>query len=73
MKSTKKLTTDQFIQRSNDIHNNVYDYSKVEYKNSITKVKIICPHHGEFEQQASYHISGHGCIKCGLYKNTRVN
>ena len=71
MKSTKKLTTDIFTQRSNVIHNNFYDYSKVEYINSATKVKIICPIHGEFEQRPSDHLKGSGCAKCGFYKNTR--
>ena len=25
---------------------------------------IICPKHGEFEQIAQSHMSGHGCSKC---------
>lgn len=54
----------KFILISNDIHNNKYDYSLVDYKNSKTKVKIICPHHGEFEQIAFDHMSGIGCSKC---------
>lgn len=37
-----------FINRSRLIHNNYYDYSKVNYKNSIIKVCITCPKHGEF-------------------------
>ena len=34
------------------------------YKDSNTKVKIICPIHGEFWQIASSHLNGHGCVKC---------
>lgn len=37
-----------FINRSRLIHNNYYDYSKVNYKNSIIKVCITCPKHGTF-------------------------
>ena len=44
----KKLTKEEFINRANSIHNNKYDYSKVEYKGSTIKVCIICPIHGEF-------------------------
>ena len=31
--STKKLTTEEFINKSNIIHNNKYDYSLVNYIN----------------------------------------
>ena len=60
----KSLTTEEFITRSNERHNNKYDYSKVEYVKSADKVKIICPTHGEFEQIARNHIFGQGCPKC---------
>ena len=53
-----------FFDKINKMHNK-YDYSKVEYKNSKTKVCIICPEHGEFWQTPSKHIkSGQGCPKC---------
>jgi len=39
---TQKLTTQEFIKKANAIHKNKYDYSKVNYINSITKVIIIC-------------------------------
>lgn len=44
----KKLTCDDFKERAKLIHGNRYDYSKVDYVNSGTKVCIICPEHGEF-------------------------
>ena len=53
-----------FIDKSNRIHNNKYDYTKVKYVNAFTPVKIICPVHGEYEQVPSYHLSGNGCPKC---------
>nr|DAW74796.1 MAG TPA: Protein of unknown function (DUF723) [Ackermannviridae sp.] len=47
---TKKKTKEEFIQGARKKHGNKYDYSKVEYVNSKTKVCIICskPGHGEF-------------------------
>ena len=60
----KKLTLKDFINKANLIHNNKYDYSKVEYVNSSTKVCIICPKHGEFWQTPHHHLNGHGCSKC---------
>lgn len=41
-----------------------YDYSKVEYVDTHTKVEIICPKHGSFHQVVWDHINGHGCQKC---------
>jgi hypothetical protein len=61
----KKLTTWQFIEKANKIHNNKYDYSLVEYNGINTPVKIICPIHGEFLQIAYVHLITYGCPKCG--------
>lgn len=66
---SKKLTTKEFIKKANIVHNNKYDYSLVDYKNNFTKIKIICPIHGIFEQIPKSHVSkrsnGCGCHKCG--------
>ena len=62
----KKITTKEFIERANLIHNNKYDYSKVNYTHSQEKVIIICPTHGEFTQTAGNHIvKSSGCRLCG--------
>ena len=37
-----KSNTEEFIKKSKEIHDDKYDYSKVEYKNVIEKVIIIC-------------------------------
>ena len=55
----------QFIEKANKYHHNKYDYSLVNYINSITKIKIICPIHGEFEQIPKGHLKG-GCKLCGI-------
>jgi very-short-patch-repair endonuclease len=59
-----KLTQKQFIEKAVKKHNGFYDYSLVKYINATTKVKIICPNHGEFEQQPNNHLFGQGCILC---------
>jgi len=64
----KKLNLDEFIRRSNESHKFKYDYSKVKYSHSHSKVIIICPIHGEFEQIPSDHIIGKGCSKCSNNK-----
>jgi hypothetical protein len=63
--SIKKMDEKKFIEKSKKIHGDKYDYSKVEYINSKTKVCIICPIHGEFWQKPNNHLRGQGCLKCG--------
>ena len=63
-----RMTTEEFVNRSNKIHNNKYDYSLVDYKNSYINVKIICPIHGVFEQTPNHHLFDHGCPKCNQSK-----
>lgn len=61
----KRLTLESFIKSAEKIHNDKYDYSKVDYKNTETKVCIICPEHGEFWQTPHNHISKkQGCPFC---------
>ena len=62
---SKKLTTEEFIERAKEIHGDRYDYSKVNYINNSTKVCIICTEHGEFLQIPNHHLRGHGCPGCG--------
>ena len=45
-------------------HNNKYDYSKTKFSKITEKCTIICPIHGEFEQEFRAHLSGQGCRKC---------
>jgi hypothetical protein len=63
-----KLTKKEFIEKARKIHGDKYDYSKVEYVNTKTKVCIICPEHGEFWQTPASHLRGYGCPKCGHNK-----
>ena len=58
-----------FIEKARQIHNDKYDYSKVNYVNSRTKVCIICPTHGEFWQTPHNHLKGYGCAECGKEKS----
>ena len=61
----RKLTKEDFMNRSSCIHNNKYDYSKFIYINNSIKGIIICPKHGEFCQTPDKHMNGRGCKKCG--------
>ena len=63
----QKLNLSNFINKAKEIHGDKYDYSLVDYVNVKTKVKIICPIHGEFEKAPSNHLhktQQQGCILC---------
>ena len=57
-------TTEEFVGKATQVHNNRYDYSKVQYKNIDTKVIIVCNQHGEFNQTPHSHLQGKECYKC---------
>lgn len=71
-----RLSLDEFIVRSNKIHNNIYDYSKVVYVKNTVKVDIICKNHGVFKMAPANHLNGAGCQKCAnelKSKNSRYS
>lgn len=56
---------EDFILKANIVHNNQYNYSKVEYLNNKTKVIITCLLHGDFIQRPDNHIHlKQGCPEC---------
>lgn len=69
----KKYSLEQFVSKVNSIHNNKYDYSFTDYINVDTKIKIICPIHGIFEQLPKSHLQGRGCPECGNILQANAN
>ena len=62
-------TINEFIEKSIIIHGNKFDYSKVNYVDSKTKIIIICNEHGDFEVRPNNHLSSYqGCPKCQTKK-----
>ena len=62
-----KHSKESFIDKARAVHGDLYDYSKVDYEGSHTRVTIICPDHGPFMQSPSNHFAGKGCPECGKY------
>jgi very-short-patch-repair endonuclease len=53
---------DEFIKKAKKIHGNNYDYSEVNYKNQVVKVKIFCKKCKQFFYQSTQnHLLGFGC------------
>lgn len=65
---SKTKSYSNFIEVANKKHNNKYTYPENEYVNRKSKIKIICPIHGEFIKKAQKHLSGQGCSKCNINK-----
>jgi very-short-patch-repair endonuclease/Zn finger protein HypA/HybF involved in hydrogenase expression len=61
---------EKFEKKASLLHKNVYDYSKINYVNNSTNIKITCKSHGVFEQLPKNHLAGKGCPKCALKNRT---
>lgn len=76
MKSNKRLTTEEYIQRAIKAHGTEkYRYDKTIYINGSTKVEIFCMKHQEYfwTSPTNFIKIKNSCPKCinELYKNTR--
>lgn len=63
-----KKTTEQYIEEALNVHNGRYSYENTIYNGNHHKIKITCPIHGEFEQEAIAHLKGQGCPLCNSEK-----
>jgi very-short-patch-repair endonuclease len=60
-----KLTEEEILTRFIEVHGNLYDYSKMDYTNSKTKIEILCSKHGSFFQAPESHWKlRQGCPVC---------
>ena len=59
-----------FVDDARKVHGDKYIYIEDTYKNGRTKMTMVCPEHGEFEQRPNSHIQGSGCPKCAGFQRT---
>lgn len=67
-KSKLRISKNEWMRRIEEKHGKKFSYPgwnelKVEGQN--TKLQVICPQHGLFEQQLVAHVRSNGCPKCG--------
>ena len=67
-----KKSIEEFIEKAKEIHNDKYDYQKVDYVDNRTNVIIICKEHGEFQQRPNSHLNRSGCRKCGIIRRANI-
>lgn len=68
----KKSNTEEFVEKSNIVHKNVYTYGNTVYDGNDKPVIITCKKHGDFKQIAGYHLDGNGCQECGREKQRQT-
>ena len=62
----RRHSKERFIEKSQKVHGNRYDYSTSRYVNDATQIQIVCRKHGVFKQKANTHLRGSGCPNCAL-------
>ena len=66
------INRDKFINDANIKHDNLYDYTQVQYKNAQTKVTIICAVHGTFNQSPNAHLNCTIACKSCAYEQRKL-
>lgn len=67
----RRMSFEDFKKKANEVHNGKYTYVEESYISASDKLKIICPLHGEFEQDGENHIClRQGCPKCGNFASS---
>ena len=62
---SRRMLLQEFINKSNIVHNNKFDYSITkQFKSQMDKVKILCPIHGKIEVSVHNHLQGSDCMDC---------
>ena len=60
-------TMEDFVSKFRErFPDSAYDFSQAEYRNSKTKIKVICPDHGAFWIPPYDLLRGHGCPICKM-------
>ena len=63
-----QMNREIFLEKARKIHGDRYEYLDIpdEFDPKITTIRVVCPIHGEFLQNARSHYRGSGCKICGL-------
>ena len=69
---SQRKTKEKFIKDAKAVHGDKYNYDKVEFVDTKTKVVITCPIHGDFPMTPNNHTSlKRGCPNCARERNKK--
>lgn len=72
IRTKSKYNNIKYLNIVNEVHNSRYKYPNLNIENITSDfIKIICPIHGVFEQNAYQHKRGQGCPKCNISKGEK--
>jgi len=66
-----KKTYDTFLSEAKQVHGDKFTYDESTYVDTHTKMRIICPKHGEFWQTPKSHLK-YDCEKCSYEKRATI-
>ena len=70
--ATHRSNTEEFIEKAQKVHKDVYLYDRVDYRHCQKPIELICKQHGVFEQTPTAHLEGQGCPRCGVERRVDV-
>src|ERR1700679_3200542 len=59
-----KISFEEHILKFRKVHEDLYDYPEQDFKNSKSKITIICKKHNKFTLHMHSHLNGVGCPNC---------
>lgn len=62
--SSRRRTLESFVEQARLKHGLKYTYLALDFSGRNSKIKLVCPEHGEFTQSTSSHLKGSGCWPC---------
>lgn len=72
-KTKHRKTKEEVLEVITKLYGDKYDLSKIEYKDTYTKICLVCPIHGEFWKTPINLIYGkQGCPKCGIEERNKA-
>jgi hypothetical protein len=73
MADKSRLTKDEFVKKSLEVHFGLYSYDNFNYVSFSTPSYVTCHKHGDFKQSPKDHIiQKQGCPKCRLSKGETI-
>lgn len=67
----KKRSKEEIINEIKKVYGQIYDLSKMDYKDTTSEITLICPKHGEFKKTPINLLYGkQGCPECGKERRT---
>ena len=59
-----RMPIEECLEKCRKVHNNLYTYNNVVYKNNATDILVTCKIHGDFPISPAEHWRGYGCPAC---------